>query len=59
MGNRSKGLRNVVKLVAGTTAGTAGTEVDAYTYLKMVWNDNMQPTHVRLRAAQIGVEFER
>lgn len=57
---------------AGTCAGTAGTEyansdgsyaisdeIDAYTYLKSIWNNHLEPTHVRMRAAAIGIEFER
>jgi|SRR6516164_906405 hypothetical protein len=44
---------------AGTNAGTAGTEIDAYTYLRGIWNNSLEPTHVRLRAAAIGIEFER
>src|SRR5262249_20671305 len=59
MGNGIKVLKNMAKVVAGTVAGTAGTEIDAYAYLREVWNDNLQPTHVRLRAAQIGIEVER
>jgi hypothetical protein len=35
------------------------TDIDAYTYLRQVWNDHLQPVHVRLRAASIGIEYER
>jgi hypothetical protein len=59
MEDRPKGLMKRAKAVAGTTAGTAGTNIDAYAYLKMVWNDVLQPVPIRLRAAQIGIEFER
>jgi hypothetical protein len=31
----------------------------AYTYLRGIWNDNLEPTHIRMRAAAIGIEFER
>jgi hypothetical protein len=36
-----------------------GTDIDAYTYLRQIWNDYLQPVHIRLRAASIGIEFER
>ena len=43
---------------AGATAGTAGTAKDAYTYLREVWYDELQPVHVRMRAAAVGIEYE-
>jgi hypothetical protein len=33
--------------------------IDAYTYLREVWNDELQPVHIRMRAAAVGIEFER
>jgi hypothetical protein len=56
---RIKTMENPANFSAGTIAGTAGTEIDAYTYLRGVWNDRLQPTHIRMRAAAIGIEFER
>jgi hypothetical protein len=52
-------MKKKAKLDAGTTAGAAGTDVDAYTYLRKVWNDEMQPEHNRLKAATVGIEYER
>jgi hypothetical protein len=52
-------MRTRTDVDAGTGAGTAGTDMDAYTYLRQIWNDYLQPTHIRLRAAAIGIEFER
>src|SRR6516164_3301868 len=56
---RSVTLRISGNVAAGTVAGTAGTEIDAYTYRRAVWNNELQPTHIRMRAAAIGIEFER
>src|SRR5262245_27033739 len=54
---------------AGTTAGTAGTgsaekavervEFDALAYLQSVYNDPMEPTGMRMRAAAMALGFER
>jgi hypothetical protein len=54
---------------AGTSAGSAGTgldagavarvEFDALGYLQSVYNDPMEPTGVRMRAAAIAIEYER
>jgi len=48
---------------AGTSAGTAGTlsgeEGDALAFLRATYRDPMQPTSIRLRAAQIAIEYER
>jgi hypothetical protein len=52
-------MKNLGNFGAGTSAGTAGTDIDAYTYLRQVWNDQLQPIPIRLRAAAIGIEFER
>jgi hypothetical protein len=62
MWKNGNSVRNQPSLGAGTSAGSAGTskpDIDAYTFLRGVWNDYLQPTHVRMRAAAIGIEFER
>jgi hypothetical protein len=59
MGKNGNSMLDQPSLGAGTPAGGAGTDIDAYTYLRGVWNDHLQPTHIRMRAAAIGVEFER
>jgi hypothetical protein len=33
--------------------------MDAHTYLRSVYQDPLEPTHVRMRAAQIAIEYER
>jgi hypothetical protein len=50
------------QLRAGTTAGIAGTvseKYDALGYLQSVYNNPMEPTSVRMRAASVALEFER
>jgi hypothetical protein len=57
------------QLSAGTYAGTAGTgseqfdgppsRFDALGYLQSVYNNPMEPTSVRMRAASVALEFER
>jgi hypothetical protein len=49
------------KLIAGTCAGTAGTnskEEDALSYLQSVYRNPMEPTSVRMRAAAFAIQFE-
>jgi len=50
------------QLRAGTDAGSAGTgseKYDALGYLQSVYNNPMEPTSVRMRAASVALEFER
>ena len=42
---------------AGTDAGTAGTG-DALSYLRSIYNDPLQPTSVRMKAAVAALPFE-
>jgi hypothetical protein len=47
---------------AGTGAGTqtsTRSASDALDYLQSVYNDPLQPTNTRLRAASIAIEYER
>jgi hypothetical protein len=44
-------------ICAGTVAGTAGT-ADALSYLRSIYNDPLQPTSVRMRAAIECLPFE-
>jgi hypothetical protein len=43
---------------AGTVAGTAGTKKDALTYLQTIYNDPLQPTSTRMRAAIAVLNYE-
>jgi hypothetical protein len=52
-------MNKVVELNAGTTAGSAGTDTDALTYLRSIYTDPMQPTSTRLRAAGLALNYER
>src|SRR5215831_16913534 len=54
-------MRDLTVFSAGTDAGTAGTTsaADAHSYLKSIYNDPLQPTNVRMRAAAIAIEYER
>ena len=47
------------KVETGTNFDGSGVPDDAHSYLRKVYNDPLQPDHVRIRAAQIAIEFER
>jgi hypothetical protein len=49
--------RENAEFCAGSNAGSAGS--DALSYLQSVYNDPLQSTHTRLKAAAIAIEYER
>ena len=58
-------MKNLGFLDAGTSAGTGGTDegetidVDAHGYLKSVYQNPLQPTSVRMKAAIEALEVEK
>src|SRR6266568_5010975 len=58
-------MKNLEYLDAGTTAGSAGTgkgedcDLDAHAYLRSIYQDRLQPTQVRMRAAMQALEVEK